>query len=144
MDPFKPKHLFSAIVVSFAMSTTAGAEVINCEIDRVVGKAKTSNSDENTIGSLGQAFRVDTSKNLVQIQYKEGTTKWETPSRVTKNSSFTAYIFVLDRNVTDTNSVSSKTIQTTLSYRLYVDKTGAEARSDVKNYYPLSARYTCE
>lgn len=134
-----------AMAVLAVYALPARAEIVTCALDRVTLKADISNAEQNTVSAVGRAFRVDTSKNLVQVRFDDGVTNWIAPNKVTKNSSFTAYIFLIDGGVS--SDIPGRKVQKiSLSYRLRADKKSGEARREVAGgrYYPLAAKYKCK
>jgi len=121
------------------------AEVKTCTFEKVILRSHHSDNKETCTGIFGESFRIDTTKNILNIQWPDGASGWFAPHKVRKNSRFTNYFLYHELTVTDVERPRVKRTATcTITYRLYADGSRAEAHAHVHDFEPRAARYRCK
>ncbi len=128
--------------VAFAlMATSAHAEIVRCEFEKVLTAGMGSAS--NTKEFLGNAVTFDTAKQAMQVEWDRGKSDWMTAEEVKRNNRFTNFAIF-------TEPPSSRRTGFKIIFRLYNDNSRAEVRSEPqkspgggREWKQNAARYTC-
>ena len=140
-----PPILAACFCMSFGKPVLA--EVITCSFEKVERHAGSSTSEQSLKDSFGNSFRLDDQKNLLFVEWDRGVSGWMAPDKMSRNASFTSYIFVIESkiSVTNSNHKSGRTKTITISYRLDKSSEFVTAQYDLGgNYITPAARYTCK
>ena len=144
--------LFRLVIPTVAFCTISGAalaQVSTCTFEKITSNGFSTDNKKRTLSSLGEAFKIDASKKLVQVQWPRGTSDWMSPDKISKNSRFTMYTILADIKTSDSDN--AETMKVKYSYRLYADGTSARARAEPQGnpgagweWNDAEARYTCK
>lgn len=77
-------------------SSPALAEVRTCTFEKVILRSHHSDNKETCTGIFANSFKVDTTRNILNIQWSDGSSGWFAPHKVKKNNRVTNYYLYHD------------------------------------------------
>ena len=141
------KLLSITTVFTVSLCLPSYADVTTCTYEKLSQVSGPTDKDENARTLMGNSFKVDNAKQLIFIEWDRGISGWMKPDKFSKNSSFTAYTFLFEMNVTDAERQNQgvKKVDYKISYRLYSDGASAKVFADAGgNFIPRAASYSCD
>ena len=94
-----------------------------------------------------QNYDIESEIPIIFIEWDRVISGWMKPDKFSRNSSFTAYTFLFEMNVTDAERQNQgvKKVDYKISYRLYSDGASAKVFADAGgNFIPRAASYSCD